>query len=170
MTSRNTGRGEIAADWWRGALADRDSGAARGLSARLRRADALGILAEPAVQLLARRLGLGALDAGRLVGLVQVLADLRTSDPAPLARRLGGEVLSPLRFQRLMRAEGEEFTLLLRRAIVMADRRCNVARLAGDLLAWDHPEAGDRIRAQWCFDYFGAPLEEATSPDEEATE
>lgn len=161
-------RGEIARDWWRATLADRDSGAARGLAARLRRADAIELLAEPEVHGLARRLGLGVMDADRLIRLVQVLADLRHDDPAPLARRLGGEVLSPLRFQRLLRANGEEFTTLLRRAILMADRRCNVARLAGDLLAWDHPQAGDRIRARWSFDYFGTPLE-ATTP-EEATE
>lgn len=159
-------RGEICADWWRGALADRDSGAARGLAARLRRADALGVLAEPAVQALARRLGMGPGDAPRLVGLVQVLADVRADDRASLAQRLAG-VLSPLRFQRLMRAEGAEFTAQLRRAIVMADRRCDVARLAGDLLAWDHPDRGEAARARWCFQYFGASLDEGPVTSEE---
>ncbi len=159
-------RGDICADWWRGALADRDSGVARGLAARLRRADALGVLAEPAVQALARRLGMGPADAPRLAGLVQVLADLRADDRAPLAARLAG-VLSPLRFQRLMRVEGEEFTTQLRRAILMADRRCDVARLAGDLLAWDHPEWGDEARARWCFQYFGGSLDEAPVTSEE---
>lgn len=162
-------RSEICAEWWQGALADRNSGAARGLAARLRRADALGVLAEPAVQALARRLGMGAGDAPQLVRLVQVLADLREDDRASLAQRLSG-VLSPLRFQRLMRVEGDEFTAQLRRAIVMADRRCDVARLAGDLLAWDHPEAGDRIRARWCFDYFGGSLDEAPAISEEKAE
>lgn len=160
-------RGEVCADWWRGSLADREAGAARGLAARLRRADALAVLAEPAVQMLTRRLGMGPTDAPRLIGLVQVLADLRESDHATIARRLGG-VLSPLRFQRLMRVEGEEFTTQLRRAVVMADRRCNVARLAGDLLAWHHPEVGDRIRAQWCFDYFGASLDEMHEDSKES--
>ena len=159
-------RGDICADWWRGALADRNSGAARGLAARLRRADALGVLAEPAVQALARRLGMGPGDAPRLVGLVQVLADVRADDRASLAQRLAG-VLSPLRFQRLMRAEGAEFTTQLRRAILMADRRCDVARLAGDLLAWDHPDWGDPARARWCFHYFGASLDEAPVTSEE---
>ncbi|MFN3647598.1 MAG: type I-E CRISPR-associated protein Cse2/CasB [Gemmobacter sp.] len=95
-----------------------------------------------------------------------MLADLRADDRDSLARRLAG-VLSSLRFRRLMRVEGDEFTVQLRRAIVMADRRCDVARLAGDLLAWDRPEAGDRIRAQWCFDYFGGSLDEAPAISEE---
>lgn len=158
-------RGDIAADWWREALANRESGAARGLAARLRRADGVAVLAEPGVQGLARRLGMGSAQAGDLIRLVQVLAELRDGDGASLARRLGGEVLSPLRFQRLMRARDAEFTTQLRRAILMADRRCNVARLAGDVLVWDHPDWGDAARARWCFDYFGAPLE-AQSPEE----
>lgn len=152
-------KGEIAAAWWREALADRTSGAARGLSARLRRAEGMAVLAEPGVQALARRLGMGPAQAGDLIRLVQVLAELRDGDGATLARRLGNDVLSPLRFQRLMRARGDEFTTQLRRAILMADRRCNVARLAGDVLVWDHPDWGDAVRARWCFDYFGAPLE-----------
>lgn len=152
-------RGERAAAWWRERLANRDSGAARGLSARLRRADALAALAEPAVQALAREQGLGPAQAGVVVRLAQVLAELRENDAHSLARRLGGPepVMSHLRFQRLMRAEGEEFTTALRRAIVMADRRCNVARLAADLLVWDHPEWGEAARRRWIFDYFAAP-------------
>jgi len=69
-----------------------------------------------------------------------------------LARRLGGPdpVLSHLRFQRLMRAQGDELTALMRRAIGMADRRCNVAALASDLLNWE------ATRPRWCFHYFGA--------------
>lgn len=161
--------GDLCADWWRVSLANRDSGAARGLAARLRRADALGVLVEPAVQVLARRLGLGPADAPRLIRLVQVLADLRADDRLTLAQRLAG-VLSPLRFQRLIRVEDEEFTTQLRRAIVMADRRCHVARLAGDLLAWDYPKAGDKARACWCFDYFGGSLDEAPKASEEVSE
>ena len=159
-------RGEICAQWWRAALADRDSGAARGLAARLRRADGLAVLAEPQVHLLAQRLEMGPADAARLVRVVQVLAELRENDGAPLARRLSG-VLSSLRFQRLMRLEGDEFVTQLRRAVIMADRRCNVARLAGDLLSWEHSEAGDRIRAGWCFDYFGGSLDGAPAVTEE---
>jgi|GEM_PF-1071211 len=156
--SEGQGRGAVAARWWRERLADRTSGAARGLAARLRRADALGVLAEPAVQALARDLGLGPAQAGVLVRLVQVLAEVREDAPETLARRLGGAepVMSHLRFQRLLRAEGEEAAIALRRAVVMADRRCNVERLAADLLVWDHPDWGEAARRRWIFDYFAA--------------
>ena len=162
-------RGEAAAAWWRSAVADRDSGPARALAARLRRAEGVEVLAEPAVQQLARRLGMGPRDAGPLMRLVRVLAELRQDAPEPLARRLGGAepVLSTLRFQRLLRASGAEFEPQLRRALVMADRRCHVARLAADLLVWDHPEWGDPVRARWCFDYFGAPPPAAASSSQE---
>lgn len=162
-------KGEAAASWWRSAVGDRNSGAARGLAARLRRAEGVEVLAEPAVQDLARRLGMGPSDAARLVRLVRVLAELREDGPETLAHRLGGvePVLSPLRFQRVLRASGPEFELQLRRALVMADRRCNAARLAADLLVWDHPEWGDPVRARWCFDYFGAPPPAALSPAQE---
>jgi CRISPR system Cascade subunit CasB len=162
-------KGEAAAAWWRSAVGDRDSGAARGLAARLRRAEGVEVLAEPAVQDLARRLGMGPSEAARLVRLVRAFAELREDGPETLARRLGGAepVLSPLRFQRLLRASGPEFDLQLRRALVMADRRCNATRLAADLLVWDHPERGDPVRARWCFDYFGAPPPAAISPAQE---
>ena len=169
--SERMGRGETAAAWWRRALADRDSGMARGLAARLRRATLLEALAEPPVHELARLMGLGAAQAGVMVRLVQVLAEIRENDPASLARRLGGAepVMSNLRFQRLLRAEGEVIATGLRRAVIMADRRCNVARLARDLLAWDHPDQGDRIRAEWCFDYFGVPPPGADKQPSEET-
>ena len=169
--SEGKGRGDTAAAWWRRALADRDSGAARGLTARLRRATPLETLVEPAVHELARLLGLGAAQAGVLVRMVQVLAEIRENDPAPLARRLGGAdpEMSNLRFQRLLRAKGEDAAAAMRRAVIMADRRCNVARLARDILAWDHPDRGDRIRAEWCFDYFGAPPPGADKQPSEET-
>lgn len=170
-SGKQPNRGERVAAWWRTQLADRDSGAARGLAARLRRADALAALAEPAVQDLARQLGLGLAQAGVLERLARVLAELRENDAHSLARRLGGPepVMSHLRFQRLMRAEGEEFTTALRRAIVMAERRCNVARLAADLLVWDHPEWGEAARRRWIFDYFAAPQPGADPVSEETS-
>ena len=163
-------RGEIARDWWRERLANRDSGAARGLMARIRRATALEALMEPAVQDLRRMLGLGtsAGEVAALVRLVQVLAEVREAGE-PLARRLGGDppVLSSLRFQRILRAEGDEATAALRRAVIMAERRCDVGRLATDLLAWDHPDWGEAVRRRWIFDYFAAPTPEADKTPEE---
>ncbi|HDR27092.1 type I-E CRISPR-associated protein Cse2/CasB [Rhodovulum sp.] len=142
----------IALRWWSTHIGARDSAAARALAARLRRAAPMAVLCEPAVQDLARALGIGPGRAGEIVRLAGLLAELREHDGATLARRLGGAdpVLSRLRFQRLMRAEGEELTALLRRAIVMADRRCNVGVLANDLLHWE------TARPHWCFHYFGA--------------
>jgi CRISPR system Cascade subunit CasB len=49
-----------------------------------------------------------------------------------------------------MRADDSELPGALRRAIVMADRRCNVAALGTDLLFWS-----DRTRTDWCFHYYG---------------
>lgn len=152
-------KGPVAARWWRESLANRESGAARGLMARLRRADALGVLAEPAVQALARDLRIGEKHADALIRLAQVLAEVREHAPETLARRLGGAepVMSHLRFQRLLRAEGDEAATALRRAVLMADRRCNVFALAADLLVWDDPERGEEARRRWIFDYFAAP-------------
>lgn len=144
--------GGIALGWWGVHIGDRESAAARGLAARLRRAAPMAVLCEPAVQDLARSLGMGPARAQDIVRLAGLLAEVREHDGAPLARRLGGAepVLSGLRFQRLMRAEGDELVALLRRAIAMAERRCNVAALASDLLHWQV------ARPRWCFHYFGA--------------
>lgn len=154
--------GQIILGWWSQELADRTSGAARGLAARLRRATPASALAEPAVHDLAARLGLKARDAERLSLLARLLAEVRDHTPEPLAKRLGGAepTLSTLRFQRLLRAEGDELSDALRRAIGMADGRCNVASLGQDILRWD-----DKTRMAWCFNYFGE-----TAPQTEKTE
>ncbi|ARC88511.1 type I-E CRISPR-associated protein Cse2/CasB [Rhodovulum sp. MB263] len=144
--------GAIARGWWRANLGARESAAARALAARLRRAAPMAALCEPAVMELARALHMGPGRADSLVRLVCLLAEVREEDAATLARRLGGSdpTMSPLRFQRLMRAECDELIALLRRAVGMADRRCNVAALAQDLLYWEE------ARPRWCFHYFGA--------------
>lgn len=169
--------GLLIRDWWAGALADRQTGAARGLAARVRRNTPIEVLAEPQVQELHDRLykatGIGR-DADRLLRLVRVLAELRGSSQRSLPRLLGGAepALSPARFQKLMRAEGEELTTALIRAIRAlgsADSRaCAIAALGRDLWFWN-----DRTRARWTFDYFGAPiprsLEDAPQTDTEET-
>ena len=142
--------GKIILGWWARELGDRQSVAARGLAARLRRAGPVDALAEHAVHELGRALQLR--DGVRLASVVRLLAEVREHVPQPLFRRLGGAepAMSELRFQRLMRAEGEELPNALRRAIALADRRCNVARLGDDLLHW-----GEDVRRRWCFDYYG---------------
>lgn len=164
MSEARQGPGKIALAWWLREIAPRDIPAARGLSARLRRAAPLAVLCEPAVIQLATALGLRPGQADDLVRLATTLAEIRQSGSDTLARRLGGAepVLSPLRFQRMMRAEGAELTDHLRRAIVMADRTCNVAALAADVLHWE------AARPRWCFQYFGADAPATTV--EEKTE
>lgn len=154
--------------WWTHAVADRQSGRARALAARLRRASPIAALAEPEVHNLARRLGLR--DGARLARLVTLLAEVRTHVPQTLMRRLGGPepALSPLRFQRLMRASDEELPDALRRAIVAADRTCNVAALGEDLLFWS-----EKTRGRWSFQYFWAETPASLSsgdPSKETSE
>ena len=164
---------DIVTDWWRTHLADRDSGRARALAARLRRADAIAALAEPEVHNLARRLGMGPANAPVLVRLVQVLAHVRADDRHTLSRRLGqGDPppMSNLRFQRLLRARDGDFAEALRRALPMADRRCNVRQLGWDLRLWDHAEKGDGVRTRWAFDYFGATPPDADNTQDARTE
>lgn len=152
MSEEKKGPGAIALGWWSREIAPRDIPAAKGLSARLRRAAPLAVLCEPAVIQLASALGLRPAQADRLVMVATLLAEIRENSAETLAKRLGGAepALSSLRFQRLLRAEGEELTDHLRRAITMAERRCNVAALATDLLHWE------AARSRWCFHYFGA--------------
>lgn len=151
--------------WWVANLADRQSGRARALVARLRRAQGADALTQPEVHDLARCLALR--DGVRLANLVRLLAEVKEHSPQPLARRLGGPdpALSTLRFQRLMRAEGEELIEALRRAITMAGGRCNVAALGLDFLHW-----GEGVRTRWCFHYFGAQAPSDTAENDAVKE
>lgn len=172
MSEGGHDRGAIIRAWWQANIANRDSGRARALSARLNRAGPVEALAEAEVHDLAKALHLRDPERpGRLIRLVRVIAAVRENAPQRLAQRLGGAepVLSTLRFQRLVRATDDELTTGLRRVLPMVDRACNVAALGVDLLDWDHPERGDAIRAHWCFDYFGARAPSATGESEVAT-
>lgn len=155
-------------DWWQHNIGDRNNSAARGLAARLRRASAVEALAEQQVHQLGRRMGLnGPYDGPRLADIARTLAEVRENSSETLFRRLGPSkpdaedaVLSRLRFQRLLRSEGEERLTAVRRAITMADRRCNVAQLGRDLRWLDN----ERTLQRWCFDYFRGD-ESAASPN-----
>lgn len=156
-----TPAGTAILSWWRRALRPaEDTSAARGLRARLRRADgALAVLAEPAVhELVAARPRLRKRPEA-LATLVQVLALVEAHDRRSLARVLGAgdpAAMSPLRFQALIRCEGADLGRALRRALPMAGHCCDVARLGQDILNWDDPDRGEALRAGWYFDYFGA--------------
>lgn len=154
MSGETRSTGSILLGWWSANIGNRDAAGSRALSARLRRAAAVEVLSQRRVVELASALGIhGGARLSRFIPMVRLLAELRTHDSALLARRIGGSdpLLSELRFQRLLRAEDDEMEDLMRRAILVADRRCNVAALAGDLLFW-----GDAVRQRWCFQYFGA--------------
>lgn len=153
MSEEEKSPGARAFNWWKVNIEARDrESSARALSARLRRGDKWTVLSEPAVHEFHRTVAQRALSSDRLIRVTTLLARIRTHEPAPLPRRLGGSepILSRLRFQKLMRAEGDDLTAALRRAIDMADNRCNVFELATDLMRWD-----DRTRTRWWFHYFG---------------
>lgn len=154
-------RESLILSWWSRNLADRESGAARGLAARLRRATPLEALAEREVHDLSRALHLR--DGEKLARLATLLAEVRTHTPQNLARRLGGSepAMSPLRFQDLIRAEEEDLTDAMRRAVRMADRACNVAALGASILDW----SDEKTRQKWWFHYYGA-----AAPGEEISE
>lgn len=145
--------------WWGGYLGEREAPHSRALSARLRRASAVESLCEGPVHRLSERLVAAganprrARDPERLVTLVRTLAEVRADDARTLAQRLGGAnpAMSELRFRRMLRAEGEDLTNALRRAVGMAGHRCDVAALGRDILFW-----GDNVRIAWTFHYHGA--------------
>lgn len=160
-------KGEIVAKWWAERI-HTESGAARALAARLRRADQPSeVLAHEEVNALARALHLR--DPIRVALIAQTVAAV-TEWGEPLARAFGRKkderrVLSELRFQRILRAEGDDLRRALRRALPLADHRCDVARLGNDLYWWS-----ETTRAGWCFEYFGVARPDKTTPHDETDE
>ena len=87
-------------------------------------------------------------------------AALAFGEPIGERRRLGG-----IRFEALIRARSpEELARPLVRALAVIDGRADAAALADDLFRWT-----DRVRTQWCFDYYGAPAA-APASDRDALE
>jgi CRISPR system Cascade subunit CasB len=159
-----------ALQWWRGLQpyrdGDRNPAADRAALARLRRADLLAAMSDPATFDLFRSLGLTRPDDLPDVALcAAVLAGVREELPPPRdrehpARALGPPssgaveqaVMKPLRFRRLIEADApEERLTLLRRAVQLADRRLNVRELAAACLDWS-----ERRRQRWIFEYYNA--------------
>lgn len=168
MNSDLNSVGSITLGWWSKYLGNREHASAKALAARLRRSAPITALAEPAVHSLAQDLNVGPHQADQLMRLASLLAEIRDHDSKPLARCLGHAdpitsrlTMSHLRFQRLLRADGDELTTLLRRAIKLAGRRCNVARLAKDLFSWE------QARPRWCFDYFSSSQPNDTNTETE---
>ncbi|KFI28433.1 hypothetical protein CN97_18855 [Haematobacter massiliensis] len=147
---------DIIRSWWHQRIGARESSSARALAARLNRGDAIDCLAESAVYDLGKALHL-LHQPEQLLPLVRVLAAVREDRGGSLARRLGG-VLSPARFEGLIRAEGDDLAERIRRALPMVDRACNVGLLGADLLDWS-----DKTRNRWVIDYHGGMEPESTA-------
>ena len=176
-------------DWWRSlqpreqdkdALPGELRGQGRADRARLRRCENVEeLLSNSATLLFARRLiALGggskvfsdesktyeqlAWVAGALALVKEDPHDDRTL-AFRLGKALGGErpAMSELRFQSLQAATTtEDYFLQIRRAIQLADKKTDVARLADDLFAWQLEHGQSALRASsgvkfyWAYDYY----------------
>lgn len=158
--------------WWRTSLSARTQSenederasrasqtAARTLSAKLRRGVFPAVLFEPETQGLRKQLGLRDNELKRFSYLLNFLGEIREHDPRPLAELLRGTgsepVLSHMRFRQLVTADDDKRAALLRRAVRLVGGRCNVARLAWDMIVWN-----EQTRIRWCLDYFDASISE----------
>lgn len=190
-------------DWWRSlhprdqdqdALPSELRGQGRADRARLRRCqNAEELLSNSATLLFARRLiALGggskvfsdesqayeqlAWVAGALAHVKEDPGDERTL-AFRLGKALGGErpAMSELRFQSLQAAATtEDYFLQIRRAIQLADRKTDVARLADDLFAWQLEHGQSALRASsgvkfhWAYDYYLSAGQKAAADEPES--
>ena len=190
-------------DWWRSlqpreqdkdALPGELRGQGRADRARLRRCENVEeLLSNSATLLFARRLiALGggskvfsdesktyeqlAWVAGALALVKEDPHDDRTL-AFRLGKALGGErpAMSELRFQSLQAATTtEDYFLQIRRAIQLADRKTDVARLADDLLAWQLEHGQSALRASsgvkfhWAYDYYLSAGQKAAADEPES--
>ncbi|WP_227284944.1 type I-E CRISPR-associated protein Cse2/CasB [Boseongicola sp. H5] len=160
-------KGSIIGLWWATHI-HAQTGAARALGARLRRAERLSeVLANAEVIDLGRDLCLS--DPARLALIAQTVAAVKErgeSLPRAFGRESGDRrLLSELRFQRLLRADPDGLRRGLRRALPLVDHRCDVAALGSDLFHW-----GEHVRTRWCFDYFGGTAPPRLTPETEETD
>lgn len=161
---------QAAAAWWRRLQPEPpDRPGDRAALARLRRADLLAAMDDPATFALFRALGHHRPDELPVTALCAgVLASVRSDAPGVHpARALGpppGEpegraTMSALRFRRLIEASTLDDRLTqLRRAVALADRAMPVGELAAACLDWSEAR-----RRRWIFEYHGAGL--AAPPD-----
>ena len=160
-----------AAHWWRGlqpnfANGERNPNADRATLARLRRADLISAMSDPAIFDLFRKLQRRqpeelpevALCAAVLAGVRDELRRPRDREhPArtlgpPSSEAIDQAVLKPLRFRRLIEVDTpEERLILLRRAVALAGGAINVCELAAACLDWS-----EHRRQRWIFEYYAA--------------
>lgn len=157
--------GDVVVEWYRHSLND-DRGAGRAARARLRRGDSpVEALAVAETHILYERLK----EAGKrpspeqLALLAVTFARLKGIHGDKLAASFGKRgtkdaprTLSELRFQSLIRVRSFRGLIApLRRclAVLGPEPSCNGWALARDLYFWS-----DKVRNDWCFQYFDAGL------------
>lgn len=167
--------GDIVIKWYRSSLG-RDDGAARAVRARLRRCESpVKALAVAETHDLNKRLKKHGKTptADQLALLATTFARLKGIDGDKLAAVFGSKrqtkdgprMLSELRFQSLILVRSHRDLIVpLRRslAVLGSNPACNGWALAEDLYFW-----GDKVRSNWCFQYFGAEF--AATNREETT-
>ena len=179
----NDRRDYNAATWWRDLQPDPvrknpgDRAGDRAALARLRRCATIAeAMQEPATLALFRRLSATQhSDLPTIALTAAVLAHVRTDSAktAPgqhVARQVGPTsldepntaTLKPLRFRRLMEAEGEDRLAAFRRLVAIAGGTLPVQDLAAALLDWSESR-----RIRWVFDYWNpvAPAATTASPN-----
>jgi CRISPR system Cascade subunit CasB len=112
-------------------------------------------------------------EPGALLMVAGLLAVVKTdtADGRSLAWRVGANstkgntdaTMSEMRFRRLLQAKSlDEFFLLARRAVQLADSSVDIAVLADDLLAWAYEQGSSAgvqkptksLRFRWAQDYY----------------
>jgi len=152
----------VAVNWWRGlqpntATAERNRTGDRAALARLRRADLLAAMSDPATFDLFREFGCSRREYWYLPAVAlcaAVLAGVREDRPDHPAHTLAVEpaMMKPLRFRRLIETDTpQERLILLRRAVQLVRHRVYVRELAAASLDWTE----DR-RRKWIFEYYAA--------------
>ncbi len=160
--------GEVVVDWYGSAFGS-DDGAARAARARLKRCEApVEALAVAETHELNRQLmAYGRKPtADQLTLLTTIFARLKGIHGDRLAALFGKQEtrdaprpLSELRFQSLIRVPAHRGLIApLRRSvgILGSEPACNGRALAEDLYYWN-----EKVRNNWCFQYFGTPFAEA---------
>ena len=161
-----------ATPWWREMQPDPGAGRRgdRAALARLRRcATVAEAMQEEATITLFRRVGASGFDDLPGVALAAaVLAHVRDDKPGTVARAVGPvspdqpdtAALKPLRFRRLMEADGlDERLTAFRRLVALADGTLPVADLAAALLDWS-----EHRRRRWTYDYWDAGTPVTSAP------
>ncbi len=160
--TENSSVGEVVAKWYKTALGN-DKSAARMARARLRRcvspADALCVEEIHHLNRLLADSGRHA-SASQLSLLATTLALVKDIRGKRLASKFGAKpsrdgprTLGALRFQSLIRIRTHRDLIVpLRRSIRVlgSDVACDGNALAQDLYFWN-----DKVRNDWCFQYFG---------------